>query len=152
MWMGMLSERGGRTWPVEWFVNWGMAPLPHDEQSAADAWVEGYGISSQTAHPDACWQWILFLSEQMPDRLMPPRRSLAESTAYEQLVGQEVAVTTRASLEGALLVSPWTWAALGQAMNIFERAVDRIINGDTSAREAMDWAQREAESRMGQGE
>jgi multiple sugar transport system substrate-binding protein len=152
MWMGMLSERGGRTWPVEWFVNWGMAPLPHDEQSAADAWVEGYAISSQTEHPDACWQWILFLSEQMPDRLMPPRRSLAESTAYEQQVGQEVAATARASLEGALLVSPWTWSALGQAMDIFERAVDRIINGDISAREAMDWAQREAESRMGQGE
>ncbi len=50
------------------------------------------------------------------------------------------------------MVSPWTWAALGQAMDIFERAVDRIINGDISAREAMDWAQREAESRMGQGE
>ena len=152
MWMGMLSERGGRTWPVEWFVNWGMAPLPHDEQSAADAWVEGYAISSQTEHPDACWQWILFLSEQMPDRLMPPRRSLAESTAYEQQVGREVAATARSSVENALLVSPWTWAALGEAMNIFERAVDQIINGDISPREAMDWAQREAESRMPQQE
>ena len=41
--------------------------------------VEGYAISSQTEHHDACWEWIAWLSEQVPYRQMPARRSLAAS-------------------------------------------------------------------------
>jgi len=153
MWILPLSERGGLGWPVEWFVNWGMAPLPRDAQSATDTWAEGYAISSETPYPDACWQWILFLSEQTTDRLMPARRSLAESTAYGQQVGSEVAAVARASVENAVLVSPWTWTEFGGALDdIFEQAVDQIISGASTPREAMDWAQREAESRIPQEE
>jgi multiple sugar transport system substrate-binding protein len=146
MWIGSLSERGGLTWPVEWFVNWGMVPPPRGAQSATAAWVEGYAISSHTQHPDACWQWILFLSEQTTYRLMPARRSLAESTAYEGRVGDEVAAVARASMENAVVVSPRIWTDYGPATRIFERAVGRILDGDATPQEAMDWAQRQVES------
>jgi multiple sugar transport system substrate-binding protein len=152
MWILSLSERGGRGWPVEWFVNWGMAPLPRDAQFVTDAWVEGYAISSQTQQPDACWQWILFLSQQMTDRLMPARRSLAESTAFGRQVGSDVASVARESIENAALVSPWILDEFGEVMEIFEQAVGQIIEGDATPQEAMDWAQREAESRNPQPE
>jgi len=148
MWMGVLSERGGLRWPTEWFVNWGVAPLPRDAQAITQAWVEGYVISSQTARPDVCWQWILFLSEQVPYSLMPARRSLAESRAYEQLVGENVAAVARASVESAVLVNPRAFSEFGEAMDIFAEAVGKVVNGDATPAEAMDWAQQEAEFRI----
>jgi multiple sugar transport system substrate-binding protein len=149
MWAGSLSERSGgsrlRWLSAEWAFNWGMVPLPSDAQSAAGAHAEGYAISSTTSNPDACWQWITFLSEQMGDRMMPARKSLAESTAYEQQIGEEITSVARASMENALPISP---AMLGfrNAGEIFSKAVDKIIDEGATPQEAMDWAQREAAS------
>ena len=147
MWVGDLSERGGLSWPVEWYVNWGMAPLPSDAQSATLVSTHGSAISSQAAQPDACWRWIMFLSQQLTYRFMPARRSVAESEAYEQQVGEEVAATARASMDNAMLVSPRIWVEFGAAMDLFEEAVGKIISEseEISPGEAMAWAQQEAE-------
>ena len=155
MWTGELSERGGgrqvsTTWPGEWKMRWGMVPLPRDAQSATLTSVEGYFISSQAQHPDACWQWISFLSEQMssdaqhPRRLMPARKSLAESAAYKQQVGSDVAAVARTSLESAVSLSP-RLAEFGGVWGIFWRALDAIIGGRSTPEEAMISAQQEAE-------
>ena len=145
MWILPLSDRGGLTWPVEWDVNWLMAPLPRDAQSATDAWVEGYAISSEIEDLDAGWEWILFLSEQMTYRLMPARQSLVESALYQQQVGEGVATVAQASMENAVLFSPRVWTDFGQAMDIFEQAVEEIIKGDITLQEAMYRAQQEAD-------
>lgn len=155
MWTGGLSERGGgrqvsTTWPGEWKMRWGFVPLPHDAQSATLTFVEGYSISSQAQYPDACWQWISFLSEQMPSdaryplRLMPARKSLAESAAYEQRVGSDVAAVARASVESAVLLSP-RLVEFGGVWGILWRALDAIISGHSTPEEAMVSAQQEAE-------
>lgn len=148
MWVLWLSERGGMGWPVEWFVNWGVAPLPRDAQTATIASLEGYAISSEAERPDACWEWILFLSEQVTYRLMPARQSLAGSAAYEQLAGERVAAVARASMEDAMLVSPSAWTEFEESMTIFWRGIDAIVKGDATPEEAMDRAQREAERRQ----
>ena len=142
LWTGMLSERGGRgqLWPAEWNMRWGVAPLPRDEQPATLTMVEGIFISSQTQHADACWQWIAFLSKQNPSRLTPARKSLAESTTYEQRVGGDVAAVARASMENALLLSP-RLAEFEQALMVFGQAFDAIINERSTPQEAMIWAQ-----------
>jgi multiple sugar transport system substrate-binding protein len=155
MWTGWLSERGGgrgsETWPGEWKMRWGVAPLPRDAQSATLMSVEGYFVSSQAQHPDACWQWISFLSEQMssdaryPRRLMPARKSLAESAAYEQQVGSDVATVARASMESAMLPSSPRLVEFGGVWGIFWRALDEIIGGRSTPEEAMISAQQEAE-------
>ena len=127
MWTGMLSERGGGSWPAEWDIPWGVAPLPRDNRSATLTMVEAFYISSQTPHPDACWQWVSFLSQQIPHRHAPARRSLAESAAYEQQVGDAVASVVRASMEGALILSP-RLAEFEDALAILGMAVDTIAN------------------------
>ncbi|MBN1994856.1 MAG: sugar ABC transporter substrate-binding protein [Anaerolineae bacterium] len=150
MWIGVLSDRGGLTWPIEWFVNWGMAPLPRDAQAITQVSVEGYVISSQTENIEASWQWISFLSGQMPGRLMPPRRSLAASAAYEQQMGKEIAAVTRASMESAVVVSPEVGEELNDIIDIFGQAVDDMVNERFSPIDALNWAQQEAELKMGQ--
>ena len=145
MWALSLSEQGGLMWPVEWLMNWGMAPLPQGAQPATVAWVEGYAISGQTEYPDECWQWVAFLSNQMHHRLVPARRSLVESQAYEQLVGEEVAEAVRVSAEHAVLLSPQIWTEFQGAMDGFGAAIDGIVAGDLAPLEAMVELQREYE-------
>jgi multiple sugar transport system substrate-binding protein len=148
MWIDSLDDRGGLTWPgAEWFMNWQMVSLPRDAQAMTYLWVEGYAISAQTAHPQACWQWIDFLSRQMTYRLMPARKSLAESSAYEARVGENVAAVARASMENAIFIYYAGWNhEFGEAIeSILEEAMNKIVKGTATPQEAMDWARREAE-------
>jgi len=144
MWMGGLSERGGLTWPRQWTMGWGIVPLPRDAQSATQAMVWGYAISAGTEDHDACWEWISWLSEQETYRLMPARRSLAESSDYEDLVGAEVAATARASIENALIVNPVNVGPFGDIMDDFGEALSDILQGFKTPAEAMDELQRKA--------
>lgn len=146
MWIGPLSNQGGQTY-ARWNFRWGMLPLPRDAQAATQAWGWGYAIRSEAQNPEACWRWIAFLSEQMPNRLMPARRSLAESEAYEQLVGNETAAMARLAMEDATLVSYWTlWGmdGAGSEMMILQRAMRRIARGEATPQEAMNMAQQQA--------
>ena len=140
LWAGMLSERGGASGPAEWKIPWGVVPLPRDSQSATMTMVDGHFISSHTSHPDACWKWVSFLSQQTPHRHAPARRSVAESAEYEQRVGDTVASTVRASMEGALMLSP-RLAEFEDALASLGRAVDAIINLQATPQEAMSQAQ-----------
>jgi ABC-type glycerol-3-phosphate transport system substrate-binding protein len=149
MWSLSISQRGGYGWGVEWYVNWGVAPLPRDAEQFAPFWVqEGYAISSGTGSPDECWQWITFLTQQINPRLVPTRRSLIESDAYGQIVGEEVAAVVRQSLDFAVPISLWQWINLGNAIDTFNDAIEDVVEGRSTPQEALDWAQERAESQM----
>jgi multiple sugar transport system substrate-binding protein len=143
MWVGWFSDRGGFTWPVEWLMNWGIATLPQDQALITQAEVEGLAIYSQTEHPDACWEWILFLTQQSPYRLMPARKSLAESSTYEEFVGEGPATTLQASMENAVLISP-RLAAFEDVLSLFAQAAHMIVEEEFPASEAMNWAQQQS--------
>ena len=150
MWTGWFSERGGGTgdmeadWPAEWKMRWGMIPLPRDAQSAMPAIAFGHAISSQAANPDACWQWITFLSKQVqtPYNMTPARRSLVESADYEQFVGGDIAAVARQSMQGAVLLSPEMIDFI--PFFAYFNAIDAITSGRATAQEAMTEAQRQA--------
>jgi multiple sugar transport system substrate-binding protein len=146
MWTGMLSERGGQTWNAEWDMGWGMAPLPRDQQAATMTLVSGYFVSAQTDHAEAAWEWIAFISQAIPNRLTPVRRSLTESAEFEQQVGSNVAAVARASLENALLLSP-ELVEFEEALGLFNQAYEKVLDGTSSAEEAMTWAQQQSEFR-----
>ena len=72
----------------------------------------------------------------MPPYVMPARRSLAESAAYEQRVGPEVAGVARSSIEHALILSDAP-AAFEPEFEGFMRATIDIANGKVTALEAL---------------
>ncbi len=149
-----LNSQGGAVVGSGWPERWGMVPPPRSTADTAldicgDLWVHGYAISSQTQYPEAAWRLVAFLSRQMVPRQIPPRRSLAESAAYEQLVGSEAAAVARHVLQHGL---PWPSRRFEdttlQAIVILGDATSRIRLGQMSALEAMDWAQQKAQARI----
>ena len=149
MWTGWLSERGGGIgdvedrWPGAWKMRWGLISLPRDAQAGTLAWVLGYAISAEAAHPEACWQWIAFLSQQSQASfgMVPPRKSIAESAAYEQLVGADAATVARQSMESAMLISP-ALVEFGN-LGVYGRAINAIMEGSATPQEAMTRAQQQ---------
>ncbi|MCA9946862.1 MAG: hypothetical protein KC449_25450, partial [Anaerolineales bacterium] len=62
----------------------------------------GYYISANTPHRDICWEWIKFVT-MSPEigQGVPARRSVAESEAFTQRVGEERAAAYLASINSA---------------------------------------------------
>ena len=78
----------------------GMVPMPQGPGRVGNFRLNAHFISAQTEHPQACWEWLKFLSEQVAIvQGVPARRSLAESEAYRWQVGEELAAVYLASLE-----------------------------------------------------
>jgi multiple sugar transport system substrate-binding protein len=151
MWIMPFSEQGGAYWPNQWEMRWGMALMPRGAQEVTFPDGEGYAISAHTAHPQACWQWIAYLSKEMPNRLIPARTSHLESIEYTEAVGSDAAAVARASLEVASLdrPAPWVYDEFAGVYELFSQAVDKVISEDWLPREALDWAQQEAEKGQG---
>jgi len=141
MYAGSLSEQGGVTY-VPWKFHWGIAPLPRDAQFVTGTWGWGYAISSDTLYPEEAWQWVAFLSEQMPSRLVPARRSLAESDEYkESVVGYTAIQTTLEEAQFIPFMSLWTEPELNSTLWPLENALRQIVRGEATAEEAMTAAQ-----------
>jgi hypothetical protein len=105
-------------------------------------------MSSNALNPDACWQWMVFISKTMPNRLIPIRKSFLESKEYERTVGEDFAVVARLSMEHAVLIraAPGAYDTFEADFDVFNKALRKIANGDLTVVEALAWAQNEAES------
>jgi multiple sugar transport system substrate-binding protein len=142
MWTGGIWQQG--SWEddgVQTF-RWGIAPLPREAQAATLSMGEFLFISKGARHPEACWQWISFVSGQMaPEWLAPVRKSQVESEFYEQLVGDEAATVVRSAAADILIVSPRVQGEL----DTFSQAAERVIAERETSIEALEWAQQKAE-------
>jgi len=137
MWIGGFSEREGRTWFAPWEFPSGMAPLPREATSSTSVNFEIYVISAKTEQPEAAWQ--------LPNREAPARRSLLESDAFTEQVGEKAASTLRAALNSeTLLLSGGDTIKFVTGKDffaVFPLAISNICSGDTTAREALSAAQ-----------
>ncbi|HNT78072.1 MAG TPA: sugar ABC transporter substrate-binding protein [Anaerolineae bacterium] len=140
MWMGMYSERGGQNWPRPWQINWGVVPMPRDENAATLGTVSGLFITAHTTHPDECWLWIKFLSQQMSAGLVPARQSLATSTAYAQLAEADVVEAAQAAMQETMMVNP-ALVGFDEALGALGEALKAIRKGEVTPAEALDAAQ-----------
>lgn len=140
MWATMLSEQGGLRWPMEWNFNWGVVPMPRDAMAGTLALAEGLFISSESEHPDVAWDWISFVSRQVPSFQMPARQSLAQSATYEQAVGSDVAAASRAAIGEAILVNP-TILGFETTLNAMAEAFAQIRSGEVTPEIALTTAQ-----------
>jgi multiple sugar transport system substrate-binding protein len=145
MWTGGIWQQG--RWEddgVQGF-RWGMAPLPRETKAASLSMGEFLFISKGARHPEACWQWISYVSRQMaPEWMAPVRQSQIESEPYEQLVGDEVAAVVRAAASDILIVSPKVQSDL----DLFDQAAERVITDGDTPGEALEWAQQQAEKAL----
>jgi len=138
--MNVLGEREG--------LNVGVAPLPAGAAGAAGAYVsaEGYFISAGTEARQACWQWIAFLTSQ-PEAAqnIPARRSVAESDAFRQRVGDDRADTYLVTMAAAdrpsslqfLDDEPW----MGVGLIWLGRAYSQAVDDEMPLGEALSQAQ-----------
>jgi ABC-type glycerol-3-phosphate transport system substrate-binding protein len=133
-------------------MNLGVAPLPAAPGGSAGSGylrTSGYYISASTSHPQACWQWITFLTGQpgSADRL-PARRSVAESDAYRRLAGDERAAAYIASVgqAGAPVFQPFggdPW--LSPSFYWLFRSYGQVLAGESSAEQALQEVQQLAD-------
>ncbi len=150
LWTGTYYEAGGRSWWSPWSFKWGIVTVPGDKLAATYAIAGALAISSQAAHPEACWDWISFLSQQMPADYAPARQSLLASAAYTQQVGDDNAAAVRAAIKDAQFLNG-DFSAFEPFFQVFRAALARIMNGEASAAEAMSQAQSEAEKLVPSG-
>jgi multiple sugar transport system substrate-binding protein len=145
IWIGTLSERGGRFhhWQ-EWPMRWGAVSLPLGEQPFTYAYCDAYVIASQTQNPGAAWNWLAFLTEQLPLRVMPARKSLAQSEAFAAHGDGDIAAVALSAMEGVAYPMMNVDDDVQEELTIFMEAVDRIIEEGLTPQEAMSWAKREA--------
>ncbi len=76
-------------WDASWWAKAEtdrLAPYPEarpGEPQIPMLTLAGLVMSGQTAHPDASWRWISYLSQHLPDgEHIPARRSLAEAARF----------------------------------------------------------------------
>jgi ABC-type glycerol-3-phosphate transport system substrate-binding protein len=79
----------------------GVAPLPAIQGPAQPDYIvgESFYISRQATDPQACWEWIKFLSDhpEVTDGI-PVRQSILQSSQYENLVGAGNAAAYRIAI------------------------------------------------------
>ncbi len=145
MWLGWMSERGGRLDGVEWKFRWGVAPLPKGSTGRTILIMAVYAIPVSAAQPADAWRWIRFLSDHFEQNSgLPVRQSLLKDAGFRKSVGDEHAdVFVQAAMDG-ILVSP------GPEFEIYAAALDQavrdILEGDQPVEEALRHAQRRAEA------
>jgi multiple sugar transport system substrate-binding protein len=147
MWTGPMTVRGGLVWRFEWPFNWGVVPLPRDEEQATLFVLSGYYISAHSPHPREAWQWIEKVTgSPRPAWNLPPRRSVAEMSSYRQRVGEEVADAALASAEHGLTPPPTPW--MGELLSWLGEALSAILTGEQTVEAAMQEVQQKAESAL----
>lgn len=155
-WQGLIREARAAMWmiPASWSAHVrpregdvGVVPLPGVGVGGGGyVRARGYFISAQSRAPQACWEWLKFLSAQ-PEAAegLPARRSVAESEAYRRLVGLERAEAYRAAVANtdphSFIVTaarqPWL---RGVEYWLF-RAYLRVVNGEAGVEAALGEAQ-----------
>jgi len=127
----------------------GVAPVPAGAAGdlAAYTSVAGYFISAETKAPQACWEWIAYLTAQAEAvEGAPTRRSVVQSEAYRQEVGAERAAAYGASLDGHRSISfqvlrDQDWLVAGYVVWLI-RAYGQVVEGQATVEHALDLAQR----------
>jgi ABC-type glycerol-3-phosphate transport system substrate-binding protein len=141
MWTDFSGLDRSSVWPLDAEV--GMAPLPRGAEEITDFLYEGLFIGADAPYPEACWQWLKFVSERAePVGQLPARRSLLDSDIFAQEVGDEAVETYRALLEYDDLYRPTAVETGSQIQWLYQAVADIWAGARPEA--ALAEAQREA--------
>ena len=139
----------GLSWQVrkQQKATFGIVPFPVDKPDShtSPIYPSGVVMSSGSAHPDAAWRWMNFLSQQAPQSIGPfkqtsARRSVVESSGFLDKVDKEYAAALRFALDhSSTLESQPGYKALSDA-------IESIVKDDKSIEDALAEAQTQAKS------
>jgi len=112
--------------------------------------TEGYFISAKTTAPQACWDWIKFLTtETSVIQGLPARRSVAASEVYHQLAGPELVAAYLTAVENQrlsdlhyLINQDW----LNPYLSWLEQAYRQIVEERETPARALVEVQRKADA------
>jgi multiple sugar transport system substrate-binding protein len=138
MWLDNTSPRL-RPWTES--IDYGVVSLPRAGESAGvtEFTHTGLYISADTTSPQACWQWLKYVSENfVPSAALPARRSITASEQFTSRVGEDMAAVFQASARYKSLFLPDDWSE--QALEILPDVLAEIWTG-TSATVAFERAQ-----------
>jgi multiple sugar transport system substrate-binding protein len=131
-WLSWYADDSGGTFQIQDpGFNLGVAPLP----GAGNGWNPrhvslGLFISPNAENPQACWEWMKFLTENTAgDYGVPARRSVQESENWKNRVGPENSATYLASLEGRRLLNQANLFSLGPARDWWLQILGEAMNG-----------------------
>jgi len=123
--------------------SYGVAPLPRDVERAAVANGVAHAISASSAHADAAWQLVRFLSSEEGQRLLaasgtsiPARRSVATSDDFLAAGRPEVDRQVFLDAMDTARTLPFT-PGLERWVTTVVRALERVWLGEVGPEEAM---------------
>jgi multiple sugar transport system substrate-binding protein len=127
----------------------GVVALPY---ASSSYWSTSYLISKGAENPQACWNWIKFLSEQpnLYKRSLPARKSVAASLEWETWIGPERAAIYRqaaSQLDQDLLpaYAQTNWP-IWQTESYLTMAISAILSDDADPQQALAEAQQRADA------
>jgi len=123
----------------------GVAPYPigTPDSRTTPIYFEQVSMSAGTAHPEATWRWLDFLSRQPPSHSgqVPARRSVAEAAGFWDDLDEEVASALHFAMDHATRPSLGDW---GVAYEVFNAELRAVFDGEKSVEEALEAAQAQA--------
>lgn len=110
------------------------------------SFIQAYFILADSPHADACWEWIQFLATEpsaayrpeQAHQMLPGHIETAESQAYTDIVGEEIAAIGHAYINdlppNTQPPTPeWMWPGYGW----LEKAYFAVITGESDVAEAL---------------
>lgn len=147
MWTDILSNWAAMSARLRLGV--GIVPFPEHPAAANPVSLTGSFVSAGTAHPQACWEWLSFLTRQHVVQesyeTLPTRRSVLEASAYFARMDEANRATIRYALEHPS--PPLTAYDVAVMRPLFE-ALDAVYAGRVTVEQALANAQAQAEEEI----
>jgi ABC-type glycerol-3-phosphate transport system substrate-binding protein len=158
--VGQLVARSGCGFWMDWldhstFGSFGPEdstplPLPTYHKRFNVSTLDGYFILDHSLHPEEAWMWIEFLMNQQSasGRMIPPLQSAIDSLEYEQRASQPVLNVARSLPQETVILGLEMYRnqKFGAALELFSQASIQVFDGTTSAADALNSIQQQAEA------
>jgi ABC-type glycerol-3-phosphate transport system substrate-binding protein len=147
--IGMWLTFGAPSAELARMVGYESAPVPKGKRCVLESIIHAYYINANTPHPEACWEWIKFLSERFVGIGIPARRSLVESEAFREKKGKRAQ---------ALYLEAWECEGSNisrgleglpgsrEAYHFLRKALEEIVWEGADVHQALAEAQRKADT------
>jgi ABC-type glycerol-3-phosphate transport system substrate-binding protein len=157
--VGAMVARGNCAFWMDWldrsiYGRYGdydvdMLPLPAYNTPFTVALLDSYSILATSEHSEEAWQWIRFLLSQptASGYLVPPNVALLSDPEFTARVEPDALVVARNMPQQTVIlgVDMYGDQRLGQIVQLYSEATEKVLKGELDAQTALDLAQQQAD-------